>query len=147
MYYGTGNPSVWNPDVRPGDNKWSMTVFARDLDTGMARWGMQMTPHDEWDYDGINEVILFDKGGKTYAWHHDRNGFAYTWVASNGTLVSAEKVHPFVNWSSGIDLKSGVPTQTCCSILLTKITTLKVHVQLLLVLKTNSLLHTHLKLA
>jgi hypothetical protein len=77
-----------------------MTVFARDLDTGMARWGMQMTPHDEWDYDGINEVILFDKGGKTYAWHHDRNGFAYTWVASNGTLVSAEKVHPFVNWST-----------------------------------------------
>ena len=64
VYYGTGNPSVWNPDVRPGDNKWSMTVFARDLDTGMARWGMQMTPHDEWDYDGINEVILFDKGGK-----------------------------------------------------------------------------------
>ena len=109
VYYGTGNPSVWNPDVRPGDNKWSMTVFARDLDTGMARWGMQMTPHDEWDYDGINEVILFDKGGKTYAWHHDRNGFAYTWVASNGTLVSAEKVHPFVNWSTGIDLKSGVP--------------------------------------
>src|SRR5450830_2019841 len=61
MYYGTGNPSVWNPDVRPGDNKWSMTVFARDVDTGIAKWGMQMTPHDEWDYDGINEVVLFDK--------------------------------------------------------------------------------------
>jgi len=109
VYYGTGNPSVWNPDVRPGDNKWSMTVFARDVDTGMARWGMQMTPHDEWDYDGINEVILFDKGGKTYAWHHDRNGFAYTWQAGNGKLVAAEKVHPFVNWATGVDLKTGVP--------------------------------------
>jgi glucose dehydrogenase len=88
-----------------------MTVFARDLDTGMARWGMQMTPHDEWDYDGINEVILFDKGGKTYAWHHDRNGFAYTWVAATGTLVAAEKVHPFVNWASDIDMESGVPNK------------------------------------
>jgi PQQ-dependent dehydrogenase (methanol/ethanol family) len=111
VYYGTGNPSVWNPDVRPGDNKWSMTVFARDLDTGVAKWGMQMTPHDEWDYDGINEVILFDKGGKTYAWHHDRNGFAYTWNAGNGKLVAAEKVHPFVNWATGVDLKTGVPNK------------------------------------
>jgi lanthanide-dependent methanol dehydrogenase len=109
VYYGTGNPSVWNPDVRPGDNKWSMTIFARDLDTGVAKWGYQMTPHDEWDYDGINEVILFDKGGKTYAWHHDRNGFAYTFLASNGTLIAAEKVHPFVNWATGIDMKTGVP--------------------------------------
>ena len=111
VYYGTGNPSVWNPDVRPGDNKWSMTVFARDLNTGVARWGMQMTPHDEWDYDGINEVILFDNGGKTYAWHHDRNGFAYTWQADNGVLVAAEKVHPFVNWATDVDKKSGVPSK------------------------------------
>lgn len=109
VYYGTGNPSVWNPDVRPGDNKWSMTVFARDLDTGVAKWGMQMTPHDEWDYDGINEVVLFDHGGKKYAQHTDRNGFNYTWDASNGTLVVAEKAHPFINWATGVDLKTGVP--------------------------------------
>ena len=111
VYYGTGNPSVWNPDVRPGDNKWSMTVFARDLDTGVAKWGMQMTPHDEWDYDGINEVILFDKGGKTYAFHTDRNGFMYTWNAANGTLIAAEKANPFVNWATGVDLKTGVPAK------------------------------------
>ena len=109
VYYGTGNPSVWNPDVRPGDNKWSMTIFARDLTTGIAKWGYQMTPHDEWDYDGINEVILFDKGGKTYGWHHDRNGFAYTFAAGTGSLIAAEKVHPFVNWATGVDLKTGVP--------------------------------------
>jgi lanthanide-dependent methanol dehydrogenase len=109
VYYGTGNPSVWNPDVRPGDNKWSMTIFARDLDSGIAKWGYQMTPHDEWDYDGINEVILFDKGGKTYAWHHDRNGFAYTFKAGDGSLVAAEKVHPFVNWATGVDMKTGIP--------------------------------------
>ncbi len=111
VYYGAGNPSVWNPDVRPGDNKWSMTVTARDLDTGVAKWAMQMTPHDEWDYDGVNEVILFDKGGKTYAWHHDRNGFAYTWNAGTGSLIAAEKVHPFVNWAADVDLKTGVPSK------------------------------------
>ena len=67
---------------RPGDNKWSMTIFARDVDTGMAKWAYQMTPHDEWDYDGINEVPLFDgkdKNGKSRGMlaHFDRNGFAY----------------------------------------------------------------------
>ena len=60
IYYGTGNPSTWNPVQRPGDNKWSMTIFARDADTGVAKWVYQMTPHDEWDYDGVNEMILAD---------------------------------------------------------------------------------------
>jgi lanthanide-dependent methanol dehydrogenase len=109
VYYGTGNPSVWNPDVRPGDNKWSMTLFARDLNTGIAKWGYQMTPHDEWDYDGINEIVLFDKGDKKYAFHTDRNGFNYTLDRTNGTLLVAEKAHPFINWATKVDLKSGVP--------------------------------------
>ena len=60
IYYGTGNPGTWNPVQRPGDNRWSMTIFARDADTGMAKWVYQMTPHDEWDYDGVNEMILAD---------------------------------------------------------------------------------------
>ena len=59
-------PSTWNPVQRPGDNKWSMTIWARDLDTGAAKWVYQMTPHDEWDFDGVNEMILIDieHGGK-----------------------------------------------------------------------------------
>ena len=61
IYYGSGNPSTWNPKQRPGDNQWSMTIWARDADTGMAKWVYQMTPHDEWDYDGINEMILADR--------------------------------------------------------------------------------------
>ena len=60
VYYGSGNPSTWNPEQRPGDNKWSMTIFARNPDTGMAKWVYQMTPHDQWDYDGVNEMILAD---------------------------------------------------------------------------------------
>ncbi|MDI1309520.1 MAG: PQQ-binding-like beta-propeller repeat protein [Methylotenera sp.] len=111
VYYGTGNPGVWNPDVRPGDNKWASSVFARDVDTGQAKWAMQTTPHDEWDYDATNEVILFENKGKTYATQLNKNGFIYTWQANNGSLIAAEKVHPFVNWATGVDLKTGVPSK------------------------------------
>jgi len=113
MYYGTGNPSTWNPVVRPGDNKWSMTIFARDLDTGMAKWVYQMTPHDEWDYDGVNEMVLVDmkvKGKDRKALvHFDRNGFAYTMDRVTGELLVAEKYDPAVNWATHVDMKTGRP--------------------------------------
>ena len=113
IYYGTGNPSTWNPVQRPGDNKWSMTIFARDADTGMAKWVYQMTPHDEWDYDGINEMILADmdvKGKPTKALvHFDRNGFGYTLNRETGELLTAEKYDPAVNWASKIDMATGRP--------------------------------------
>jgi PQQ-dependent dehydrogenase (methanol/ethanol family) len=113
LYYGSGNPSTWNPSQRPGDNKWSMTIFARDLDTGVAKWVFQMTPHDEWDYDGVNEMILADikvKGKPTKALvHFDRNGFAYTMDRVTGELLVAEKYDPAVNWASHVDMKSGRP--------------------------------------
>ena len=113
VYYGTGNPSTWNPAQRPGDNKWSMTIFARDLDSGVAKWAYQMTPHDEWDYDGVNEVPLVDldiKGKKVPALvHFDRNGFGYTLNRATGELLVAEKFDPKVNWATQIDMKSGRP--------------------------------------
>jgi len=113
VYYGTGNPSTWNPAQRPGDNKWSMTIFARDLDTGVAKWAYQMTPHDEWDYDGVNEVPLIDvdiKGKKVPAVvHFDRNGFGYTLNRATGELLVAEKYDPKVNWATHVDMKSGRP--------------------------------------
>jgi len=113
VYYGTGNPGTWNPSQRPGDNKWSMSIFARDLDTGMAKWVYQMTPHDEWDFDGVNEVPLVDvtlNGKKTPALvHFDRNGFAYTLNRETGQLLSAQKYDPAVNWASEVDMKTGRP--------------------------------------
>jgi PQQ-dependent dehydrogenase (methanol/ethanol family) len=113
MYYGSGNPSTWNPRQRPGDNKWSMTIFARDLDTGEAKWVYQMTPHDEWDYDGVNEMILADvkvkdKMHKALV-HFDRNGFGYTLDRVSGALLVAQKYDPAVNWASHVDMKSGRP--------------------------------------
>jgi lanthanide-dependent methanol dehydrogenase len=114
VYYGSGNPGTWNPSQRPGDNKWSMTIFARDLDTGVAKWVYQMTPHDEWDFDGVNEVPLVDidyKGKKTPVLvHFDRNGFAYTLNRETGELLVAQKYDPQVNWSPGVDMKTGRPT-------------------------------------
>ncbi|MCG7917506.1 MAG: PQQ-dependent dehydrogenase, methanol/ethanol family, partial [Candidatus Thiodiazotropha taylori] len=113
VYYGSGNPSTWNPVQRPGDNRWSMTIFARDADTGMARWVYQMTPHDEWDYDGINEMILVDKkiNGKMRKAlvHFDRNGFGYTMDRVTGELLVAEKFDPAVNWATHVDMKTGRP--------------------------------------
>ena len=113
MYYGSGNPSTWNPKQRPGDNKWSMTLWARDVDTGKVKWVYQMTPHDEWDYDGINEVPLVNikvKGKDRKALvHFDRNGFAYTLDRVTGELLVAEKYDPKVNWASGVDMKTGRP--------------------------------------
>src|SRR3569832_90579 len=113
VYYGTGNPSTWNPVQRPGDNKWSMTIFARDPDTGMAKWVYQMTPHDEWDYDGVNEMILADipvKGQPTTALvHFDRNGFGYTLDRETGQLLVAEKYDPAVNWATKVDVQTGRP--------------------------------------
>lgn len=98
LYYNTGNPGTWNPDQRPGDNKWSMTMFARNPETGMAKWAYQMTPHDEWDYDGINESILFEKGGQKLAAHFDRNGIGYTVDRTNGKVIVANAFGP-INWA------------------------------------------------
>ena len=113
IYYGSGNPSTWNPVQRPGDNKWSMTIFARNPDTGVAKWAYQMTPHDEWDYDGINEMILADipvKGKETKALvHFDRNGFGYTLNRETGELLVAEKYDPKVNWATHVDMATGRP--------------------------------------
>ena len=114
IYYGSGNPSTWNPKQRPGDNKWSMTIFARDPDTGMAKWVYQMTPHDEWDYDGVNEMILadVDVGGTTHKAlvHFDRNGFGYTLDRTNGALLVAEKYDPKVNWATKVDMDKNSKT-------------------------------------
>src|ERR1700730_15321389 len=98
MYYGSGHPSTWNPKQRPVDDSWSMTVFARDVDTGMTKWVYQMTPHDEWDYDGVNEMILADQqiGGQTRKTlvRFDRNGLGYTLDPTNGELLVADKFDP-----------------------------------------------------
>ncbi|MGH6835371.1 MAG: lanthanide-dependent methanol dehydrogenase XoxF5 [Methylocella sp.] len=110
VYYGSGNPSTWNPKQRPGDNRWSMTVWARDADTGVAKWVYQMTPHDQWDYDGINEMILANQEMRKVLVHFDRNGFAYTIDRETGEPLVAEKFDPAVNWATKVDLDKNSKT-------------------------------------
>jgi len=114
FFYGTGNPGVWNPDLRPGDNKWSSSIIARDADTGEAKWAYQVTAHDSWDYDEIMENVLVDMeyGGRPRKLlvHPGRTGFVYVLDRQTGELLSAETYQP-VNWASGYDLKTGKATE------------------------------------
>lgn len=112
IYHGTSNPGPWNGNQRPGDNKWSAAIIARDADTGEMVWAFQPTPHDLWDYDAVNENILVDLpiGGKTRKAlvHFDRNGFAYTMDRATGEVILARAYVP-MNWSTGVDLRTGRP--------------------------------------
>ncbi len=119
IFHGTGNPSTWNPAQRASadgkqiDQKWTTSVIARNADTGVASWAYQFTPFDEWDYDGINEMILTDldvKGKKTPALvHFDRSGFGYTLNRATGELLVAEKFDPTVNWATGVVMDKADP--------------------------------------
>jgi lanthanide-dependent methanol dehydrogenase len=112
VYHGTSNPGPWNGRQRPGDNKWSAAIIARDVDTGEMIWAFQPTPHDVWDYDAVNENILVDLpiAGRTRKAlvHFDRNGFAYTMDRATGEVILAKPFVP-MNWSTGVDLTTGRP--------------------------------------
>ena len=113
IYYGSGNPGTWNPTQRPGLNRWSMTIFARKLRTGMAKWVLQMTPHDGWDYDGVNEMVLFNAkvNGREEPLlaHFDRNGFMFVVNRITGKPVRIQKYDSSVNWANGFNMNTGMP--------------------------------------
>lgn len=110
IFYGTSNPGPWNPDQRPGDNKWTSGIFARDVDTGDAKWFYQFSPHDLYDYDAINENVLLTLtiNGKErpVIVRPERNGYVYVLDRTTGEVLSAT---PFVHITStsGVDLKTG----------------------------------------
>jgi PQQ-dependent dehydrogenase (methanol/ethanol family) len=110
IYYGTANPGPWNPQQRPGANKWTAGIFARRPGDGQARWFYQYSPHDLHDYDGVNENILLDipfKGQqRKILVHPDRNGYVYVMDRLTGQVLAAD---PFVHitTSSGVDLSTG----------------------------------------
>ncbi|HYC64757.1 MAG TPA: PQQ-binding-like beta-propeller repeat protein, partial [Reyranellaceae bacterium] len=110
IYYGTANPGPWNPEQRPGDNKWTAGIFARNPDTGQARWFYQWSPHDLHDYDGVNENILLeleiDRKKRKVLVRPERNGYVYVLDRTTGQVLSAT---PFVHITSskGVDLQTG----------------------------------------
>ena len=110
VYYGTANPGPWNPEQRPGDNKWTSGTFARRPDTGEAVWFYQWNPHDLHDYDGVNEHVLVDLpiGGRTrkVLLHPDRNGYVYVLDRATGEVLSADAFTQITS-SLGVDIPSG----------------------------------------
>jgi len=110
VYYGTANPGPWNPEQRPGANKWTAGIFARRPSDGQARWFYQYSPHDLHDYDGVNENVLLDldwKGSpRKLLVHPDRNGYVYVMDRLTGQVLAAD---PFVHITTteGVDLKTG----------------------------------------
>jgi alcohol dehydrogenase (cytochrome c) len=111
-YFGTGNPAPWNSHLRPGDNLYSASTVAVDVTTGQIKWHYQTTPHDGWDFDGVNEFVTFDMNGKRLGGKADRNGFFYVIDAKNGKLENAFPFVKKITWATGIDLKTGRPNYT-----------------------------------
>ncbi|MGN7869691.1 methanol/ethanol family PQQ-dependent dehydrogenase [Paracoccus sp. 22332] len=116
FYYGSGNPAPWNETMRPGDNKWTMAIWGREAETGEAKFAYQKTPHDEWDYAGVNVMMLSeqeDKDGqmRKLLTHPDRNGIVYTLDRTNGDLISADKMDDTVNWVKEVQLDTGLPVR------------------------------------
>ncbi|MEX2497018.1 MAG: methanol/ethanol family PQQ-dependent dehydrogenase [Woeseia sp.] len=112
IYYGTANPGPWNHNQRLGDNKWTASIFARNPDTGMARWAYQWGPHDLFDYDGVNEIILLDlniRGEERQVLvRPERNGHMYVLDRTTGEVLSADP-YQHITVTEGIDLKTGRP--------------------------------------
>jgi PQQ-dependent dehydrogenase (methanol/ethanol family) len=110
IFYGTANPGCWNPELRPGDNKWSAGIFARKPDDGQAVWYYQWSPHDLYDHDGINENVLVDLsiGGKQRKTllHPDRNGLLYVLDRTSGEVISATP-YARITSNKGVDMKTG----------------------------------------
>jgi PQQ-dependent dehydrogenase (methanol/ethanol family) len=112
IYYGTSNPGAWNHEQRPGDNLFGSTIFARNPDTGMAKWAYQPDPHDLWDHDEINESVLvdltIDNQVRKVLIHPDRDGFMYVIDRTTGKVISAD-AYDYVNSIKSIDLNTGRP--------------------------------------
>ncbi|UCO95937.1 PQQ-dependent methanol/ethanol family dehydrogenase [Metapseudomonas lalkuanensis] len=112
LLIGTGNPSPWNSHLRPGDNLFSSSRLALNPEDGSIKWHFQTTPHDGWDFDGVNELVSFDykDGGKTVkaAATADRNGFFYVLDRTNGEFIRGFPFVDTLTWAKGLD-KEGRP--------------------------------------
>jgi len=112
IYFGTGNPAPWNSHLRKGDNLYTSSTLALDPDTGVIKWHFQTTPHDGWDFDGVNEFIPFDAtvNGKPMKLgaKADRNGYFFVLDRTNGKFISANKFVMKTTWADGFD-KNGRP--------------------------------------
>jgi alcohol dehydrogenase (cytochrome c) len=114
MIWGIGNPvPMMNPSARPGDNLYTNSAVSYEPETGKMNWYFQFTPNDGWDYDEVGTHILIDGQingeERKLITHSGRNGFVYTMERNNGQIVVAKPYMDNVNWTRGIDQKTGKP--------------------------------------
>jgi alcohol dehydrogenase (cytochrome c) len=109
LYWGTGNPGPdWNGDMRKGDNLYTSSLVALDVETGKARWHFQFTPHDTHDWDANQIPVLVDAevGGRprTLVVTANRNGFFYALDRRTGEFVFGT---PYAKqtWAKGLDAR------------------------------------------
>ncbi len=112
--WGVGNPvPMMDARARPGDNLFTNSVVSWDPDNGKMNWYFQYTPGDMWDFDEVGTHILIDRTvngqPRKLVTHSARNGFVYTMERANGAMVGAKPYVNDVNWTKGIDQKTGKP--------------------------------------
>jgi alcohol dehydrogenase (cytochrome c) len=114
--WGTGNPvPEFDPMARPGDNLYTNSAVALDIDTGKLVWHYQYLPNDSWDYDEVGVHLLYDVtiNGETRkaVGHFGRNGFFYTLDRYNGSFIKGGQYVNELNWTKGLDPKTGKPLE------------------------------------
>ena len=114
VIWGTGNPvPMFDPTYRPGDNLYTNSMISWNPDSGNMNWYFQYVPGDMWDYDEAHSHILIDgqvgDQPRKLITHSARNGFLYTFERSNGQTLLAKPYVENINWTKGIDQKTGKP--------------------------------------
>jgi len=116
LYWGTGNASPdYDGSVRPGDDLYTSSLLAIDPDTGKLKWYFQFTPHDLYDYDGVETPVLVDMQyqgqPRKLIVQANRNGYVYVLDRTNGKFLSATQFVKDLTWAKGIDA-NGRPVVT-----------------------------------
>jgi alcohol dehydrogenase (cytochrome c)/quinohemoprotein ethanol dehydrogenase len=118
LYIGTGNGTPWSEKFRSpkgGDNLFTCSIIALKAETGEYIWHYQEDPADAWDFDSDEDIILanleVDGRPRKVLMQAPKNGFFYVLDRTTGALISA-KPFTFVNWATGVDLKTGRPVET-----------------------------------
>ena len=114
--WGTGNPiPQYDPQARPGDNLYTNSVVALNIDTGKLAWYFQYTPNDSWDYDEVGIHMLYDTmidgQMRKVVGHFARNGFYYSLDRTNGKFIKGGQYVNDLNWTKGLNPKTGLPVE------------------------------------
>lgn len=118
VYFGTANAAPYDSrQLGPSnpDELFTASILAVHADSGRLAWHYQTTPHDRWDFDAVQKLVMADLPVRGTTRHTimqaNKNGFFYVLDRKSGELLSAAN-YTYVNWASGVDMKTGRPVPT-----------------------------------